>query len=498
MTLNLAGLLSRQAALRPAATALICGDRRLAYGEVDAAARRLSTALARRGLGRGRALALMLPNTAEFTLCYFAAHTLGAPVVPLNVGLVPDEIAYHLTDSEVSLMVAVPEAMERAAAGIDRTGRSIPLLAGGMEAIASLIDPESGASAIAETAPDDTAVILYTSGTTGRPKGAELTHFNLHENARVVAGPMLGLDESTVALCALPLFHSFGQTVAHNAVLMSGGAVALLRRFEERAAAEAIARHGVTFFAGVPTMYIGLRRAAGALGVRLAGVRLCVSGGAPMPVEVLRGFEAEHGVTIRESYGLSETSPVASFNRLDRPARPGSIGVPIEGVEFRLAADDGAILEEPAARGEILIRGPNVMKGYHRRPEATAEAIQDGWLRTGDIARRDEDGYYFIVDRRKDVILRAGYTVYPREIEEVLFAHPGVAEAAVVGMPHPEYGEEIKAVVVLKEGADASAAAILEHCRRHLAGYKSPRVIEFRDQLPRGPSGKILKRALRG
>jgi long-chain acyl-CoA synthetase len=360
-----------------------------------------------------------------------------------------------------------------------------------------LLAAEGTALPPAATRPDDTAVLLYTSGTTGRPKGAELTHFNLLENARTVSGPMLGLDEETVSLCALPLFHSFGQTVAHNAVLRRGGTVVLLPRFEEQAAVDAIQRHGVNFFAGVPTMYIALRRAAAARGARLSGLRRCVSGGAPMPVEVLSGFDAEHGVDIRESYGLSETSPVASFNALDRPKRPGSIGVPIEGVEFRLAAEDGSLIEDPMRPGEILIRGPNVMKGYYRRPEATAETIVDGWLRTGDIARRDAGGYYHIVDRRKDLILRAGYNVYPREVEEVLYRHPAVAEAAVVGVPHPEVGEEIRAVVVLRAGAAASAAGLMDHCRAHLAAYKCPRLVEFREVLPKGPSGKILRRALR-
>ncbi len=474
----------------------MCGDRRISYAELSRGVGRLASAFARLGLRRGEHLALMLPNVPEFSLAYFAAHTLGAPVVPLSVQLMPEEIAWHLADSGAVMMVAADGVLERAAQGIEQAGHAVRQVAASR--LEELLSAEPEETPIAPTAPVDTAVILYTSGTTGRPKGAELTHANLLGNAEVMSGPMLGLDHETIALCALPLFHSFGQTVAHNAVLLRGGTVVLLPRFEEQAAVEAIERHAITFFAGVPTMYIALRRAAAASGTRLSGLRHCISGGAPMPVEVLRGFDAEHGVDIRESYGLSETSPVASLNVLDSPKRPGSIGVPIEGVQFRLAADDGTLIDEPMRRGEILIQGPNVMKGYHGRPEATAETIVDGWLRTGDIAHRDADGYYYIVDRRKDMILRGGYNVYPREVEEVLYRHPGVAEAAVVGVPDPEVGEEVKAVVVLREGTAAGSREILEHCRAHLAAYKCPRQVEFRDALPKGPSGKILKRSLRG
>jgi long-chain acyl-CoA synthetase len=519
MTLNLARLLRDGAARHPEATALLCGERSFSYHDLDRDARRLAAVLAKAGLRRGRHLAVMLPNVPEFTLVYFAAHTLGAPLVPLSVQLMPDEIAFHLTDSDAVMLVAAPDCLERARAGIERAGGAARLLAAGSEEtpgrggaprskeagrspgpvpwIEDLLDAETAPLDLAATRPDDTAVILYTSGTTGRPKGAELTHFNLFSNADVMAGPMLRLDSATVALCALPLFHSFGQTVTHNAVLRSGGSVVLLPRFDAAEAVRLIGRHQVNFFAGVPTMYIALRRAAAAAGVRLSSLARCVSGGAPMPVEVLRGFDAEHGVDIRESYGLSETSPVASLNVLDRPKRPGSIGVPIDGVEFRLVDDAGHPIDEPLRRGEICIRGHNVMKGYHKRPEATAATIQDGWLFTGDIAHRDTDGYYHIVDRRKDLILRAGYNVYPREVEEVLYGHPCVAEAAVVGVPDLEKGEEVKAVIVAKAGRTATAEEIISWCRERMAAFKCPRLIEFRDALPKGPTGKILKRALR-
>jgi long-chain acyl-CoA synthetase len=505
MSLNLSCLLRERAARGPDAPALLCGGRAFSYGELDRDARRLAAALARAGLRRGNHLALMLPNVPEFTLAYFAAHALGAPVVPLSVQLMPDEIAFHLGDSDAVMMVAAADCLDRARAGAGRAERAVRLISSGADHAADsiprledLLAAEPHPLEPALTLPDDTAVLLYTSGTTGRPKGAELTHRNLFSNADVMGGPMLGLGSSTVALCALPLFHSFGQTVSHNAVLRQGGTVVLLPRFEAGEAVGLIVRHGVNFFAGVPTMYIALRRAAAVAGERLSRLSRCVSGGAPLPVEVLRGFEAEHGVDIRESYGLSETSPVASLNVLDRPRRPGSIGVPIQGVEMRLVDEAGEPIGEPLRRGEIQIRGHNVMKGYYRRPEATAETIRDGWLRTGDMAHRDADGFYFIVDRRKDLILRAGYSVYPREVEEVLYGHPGVAEAAVVGVPDPERGEEIKAVIVVRPGESAAPDDIIAWCRERLAAYKCPRLIEFRDALPKGPTGKILKRALRG
>ncbi|HET6372691.1 MAG TPA: AMP-binding protein, partial [Candidatus Polarisedimenticolia bacterium] len=333
--------------------------------------------------------------------------------------------------------------------------------------------------------------------TTGRPKGAELTHFNLSHNAETVGQRLLRLPEETTALAALPFFHSFGQTVIQNTVLMRGGTVVLMQRFDAVSALELIQGHGVTFFAGVPTMYFELLRHTTMSGLRLEGLTHLMSGGAPMPVEVMKEFERRHDAAILESYGLSETSPVASSNVPDRPRKAGSIGLPIEGIEFKLVDERGDSITDPMVPGEICIKGPNVMKGYYKRPESTAEAIQAGWLRTGDVAHRDEEGYYFIVDRKKDVILRGGFNVYPREVEEALYAHPAIAEAAVVGVRDERLGEEVKAVVALKTGASATEREIIEHCRGRLAAYKCPRIVEFRDSLPKGPTGKILKRVLR-
>ncbi|HKY33837.1 MAG TPA: AMP-binding protein [Candidatus Polarisedimenticolia bacterium] len=511
MRQDLGSIVSGQAADRPGGAALAAHGRSYSYRELDEAIRSLADGLARAGAGAGVPIALMLPNVAEFTLAYFASHRLGAPVVPMSVQLTAPEVAYHLEDSKASVLVAWGERLEQAAAGIEQAGgRAMLVAAGGRRTVSGgaiplqeLMGEASPAAQAVGRAPGDTAVILYTSGTTGRPKGAELTHANLMSNARVV-GRMLGLGPETVGLCSLPLFHSFGQTAVHNAVLMAGGTVVLDARFDPAGALDAMERHGVTYFAGVPAMYLGLLRegrvraaAGGAPPLRTGVRRTWISGGAPLPLEVLRAVDELFEVDLRESYGLSETSPVASLNRLDRPKRPGSIGVPLDGVELKLVDARGRDVEQPGQPGEIAVRGPNVMKGYHRRPEATAEAMRDGWLLTGDIARRDADGYYFIVDRKKDLILRNGYNVYPREVEEVLYAHPAVAEAAVVGVPDPGKGEEVKAFIVLREGARLTAAEAAAHCAQRLAAYKLPRQVEFLEALPRGPSGKILKRVLR-
>jgi long-chain acyl-CoA synthetase len=345
--------------------------------------------------------------------------------------------------------------------------------------------------------PDDPAVLLYTSGTTGRPKGAELSHFNLFYNAEFASTRLMPLDASTVALTVLPLFHSFGQTVFQNGVLRAGGTLIYLPRFEPKAAFELMHEHRATFFGGVPTMYFALLHYPEASQYDLTSLKYCVSGGSAMPVEVMRAFDEKYGVNILEGYGLSETSPVASFNVLDRPKKAGSIGLPIDGVEFKLVDDAGATITEPMVPGEICIKGHNVMRGYYKRPEANAEVIKDGWFTTGDIAHRDADGYYFIVDRKKDMIIRGGFNVYPREIEETLYAHPAVAEAAVIGVPHESHGEEVKAVLALKPGAKASAEEIIAFSKERLAAYKYPRIVEFRESLPKTATGKILKRELK-
>jgi long-chain acyl-CoA synthetase len=497
MSLNLATIVREGAARRPDKAAVIHGGVAVSYRALDEGARRFAGMLRKAGVERGQHVALMLPNVPEMPIAYYGCAYAGCPVVPLNVHLMPDEIAYHLDDSDAVALCAHESLADKARAGFERAERCTRFWTAETEGgLTALLEGAPPFAEPAHTAPDDTAVLLYTSGTTGRPKGAELTHFNLFYNADI-ASTLHGTHESTIALAVLPLFHSFGQTVIMNGTFFRGGTVVMLPRFDAQQAMEQIALRKVTFFAGVPTMYFALLHHPRAAEYDLSSLEVCASGGAPMPVEVMRTFDERYGADIIEGYGLSETSPVASLNVRDRPKRPGSIGVPLWGVEFRLVDDQGQVIAETGKPGEIHIRGHNIMKGYYKRPDATRDAIVDGWFKTGDIATRDDDGYYRIVDRKKDLILRGGYNVYPREVEEVLYAHPAVAEAAVIGVPDARLGEEVKAVVAFKPGAAASAEELIAHCQARIAAFKCPRLVDIIDALPKGPTGKILKRALR-
>jgi long-chain acyl-CoA synthetase len=432
----------------------------------------------------------MLPNVPLFPVFYYGVLRAGGAVVPMNPLLKSREVTHYVGDSGARLVLAWETAADEARAGAEAAGASAVIIGGAMLAEVGEwpLSPE-----VARRADEDTAVILYTSGTTGTPKGAELTHVNMRRNASVTATTLLGLGPDDVVMGCLPLFHSFGQTCGLNAAVLSGASVTLIPRFSGKAALQVIERDQVTVFEGVPTMYVAmLHEGAGAAGT--ATLRLCVSGGAALPVEVLHGFEEAFGTVILEGYGLSETSPVATFNRRGR-RKPGSIGLPVEGVELRLVSEEGG---EVAAGevGEIAIRGHNVMKGYRGRPEATAAAISDGWFRTGDLARADEDGFYYIVDRKKDMIIRGGYNVYPREVEEVLYEHPAVLEAAVIGTPHSSLGEEVAAAVVLRPGGQATPEELRDWVKQRVAAYKYPRHVWLADALPKGPTGKILKREI--
>jgi len=351
--------------------------------------------------------------------------------------------------------------------------------------------------------PQDTAVILYTSGTTGHPKGAELTHGNMVTNAvscHDMFIPAFDGARQNVTLITLPLFHSTAQTAQMNAGLYGGFRAVLMPRFDPAGVIAAFKREQVGLWIGVPTMYWALLDQARQPGTDVTGaaasLRVCVSGGAPMPVELLRAFEETFDARVLEGYGLSETAPVVSFNQLQRPSKPGTVGLPIFGVDVRCVDDHDRRLP-PGERGEVVVRGPNVMKGYFGRPEATAEVMRGGWFRTGDIGAFDADGYLSIVDRKKDMILRGGFNVYPREIEEVLMTHPAVAMVAVIGVPDPRLGEEVKAVIVRRPGAAVTGDELLAWAREQMAAFKYPRLVEFRDTLPTSATGKILKRELR-
>ncbi|MCW2922624.1 MAG: long-chain fatty acid--CoA ligase [Thermoleophilia bacterium] len=489
---NLAAALTEAAATHPGQPALRLGDATVTYEQFDAVAARVAGLLRDRGIGPGDRVGIMLPNVPAFPACYYGVLRAGAVVVPMNVLLKRREVAYYLGDSGASLLFAWHAFGDEAGPGADDAGT--PALLVGDDGLAPLLVDVEPAPADAERSGDDPAVILYTSGTTGRPKGAQLSHANMRSNAAVCVS-LFGLDTTSVILGALPLFHSFGQTCGLNAAVAAGATLALLPRFDPVAALDVIAREGVTVFEGVPTMYGALLAVPPDARPDTSSLQVCASGGASLPVEVLHSFEREFGCAVLEGYGLSETSPVASFNHPDRERKAGSIGTPIDGVEMRVVDEAG--VDVPAGEvGEILIRGRNLMTGYWEQPEATAAAIRDGWFWTGDLGRRDEDGYYFIVDRSKDLIIRGGYNVYPREVEEVLYEHAAVAEAAVVGVPHAELGQEVGAAVALKPDAAATEDELRAFVRERIAAYKYPRHVWFVDALPKGPTGKIVKREI--
>ncbi len=463
----------------------------LTYAQLRDAACRATSLLSSAGIMPGDRVGVMLPNVPAFPIAFYGALGAGAVVVPMNPLLKSREIAYYLGDSGARVLLAWHAAADEAVMGATGTGAQVikvdePDMAG-------LFTGLPPAPARAEPSGNDDAVILYTSGTTGWPKGAELTHAGLTRNARLTAVTLLYAGPGDVIMGCLPLFHVFGLTCAMNAAIVAGSTLTLLPRFDAAKALEMVGRDRVTIFEGVPTMYAAMLHDPAAASADVSSLRVCVSGGAALPVEIMRGFEQAFGCMILEGYGLSETSPVASFNHPDKVRKPGSIGTPVEGVQMRVVDAGGA--ELPVGEiGEIVIRGHNVMRGYWGNPEATAEAITDGWLRTGDLARVDEDGYFYIVDRKKDLIIRGGFNVYPREVEEVLYEHPAVAEAAVIGIPHEQLGEEVGAAVKLKPAATATPAELRAFVKDRVAPYKYPRHVWIVPDLPKGATGKILRR----
>ena len=513
--LNLAVLLEDSAREAPGNTAVIFNDLKLSYAAVNAAANQVAGGLTSLGIQPGDKVALSCPNLPFFPIVYYGILKAGAVVVPLNVLLKGREIAYHLADSDAKAFFCFQGTADLPMGqfgyeGFQQTPTcehffmitadpAGPSPIEGTNTLGRLMYGQPPTFDTAVTRPDDTAVILYTSGTTGSPKGAELSHSNMLLNARL-SDTMYRAAPDDVHLVALPLFHSFGQTVQMNAGFYNRSAISLLPRFDPDAAFSLMERDNVTIFAGVPTMYWALLNHPNPEKFDLAKIagnlRLAVSGGSAMPVEVMRAFGEKFGVQILEGYGLSETSPVATFNRLDRLPKPGSIGLPVWGVQVRLVDP----LDKDVAQGEmgeIALKGHNIMKGYYNKPEATADAMRGGWFHTGDLARVDEDGYYFITDRVKDMIIRGGFNVYPREIEEVMMTHPAVSLAAVVGVPHDSHGEEVKAYVILKPGQTVGEEELIDWCRDCMAGYKYPRLVEVRESLPMTATGKILKRELR-
>ena len=489
--MNLADNLRRSAAAAPDKPAIILDDVVVPYGVLAGAAARVAGWLQELGVAPGDRVAVSLPNIPQMPIIYYGILWAGGVVVPVNPLYKSREFAFVLGDADAKVFFAWDGVDEEASKGAAEAGvEYIPVSA--TEFVPQLMTHEAGT--FVDRAAEDTAVVLYTSGTTGSPKGAELTHANMSRNAEISVG-LVDLESDDVVFGGLPLFHSFGQTVGMNACFLTGASMTLVPRFEPTKALEVLQRDHVTVMLGVPTMYIALLGHPEKEQYDLSTLRVCGSGGASLPVEVLKGFEQAFDAIILEGYGLSETSPVASFNHADRGRKPGSIGQPVEGVEFRLIDNDWNDVPEGEI-GEIAIKGHNVMKGYLGNKEATEWAIHEGWFRSGDLARRDDEGFYYIVDRSKDMIIRGGYNVYPREIEEVLYEHPAVATAAVVGIPHAELGEEVAAAVTLKPGTSATEEELRDFAKERVAAFKYPRVIWVTSELPMGPTGKILKREI--
>jgi long-chain acyl-CoA synthetase len=498
--ISVAAILAESARRYPDKTAIIFNESRLTYAQTWAVARQYAAVLQSRGVKPGTRVALLMPNIPHFAFAYYGILAAGGVVVPVHALLKGPEIAYAITDSGAELLICAGPLMEEGSAGAVAAG--VPML--------TVLGPQNDHAldlVAASTAPiemhvprnpQDEAVILYTSGTTGKPKGAVLTHDNILWNVTGSAWEIARIEPDDVSIAVLPLFHSFGQTVVLNASFRAGAAIVLMPRFEPNECLDLLVKEGVTIFAAVPTMFIGLLAAA-ANNPSRPNLRRVVSGGAALPVAVINQFKQVFDVDIYEGYGLSETSPVATFNQDFYGRKVGSIGSPIWGVDVAIANAEveGRIEFLPQGQpGEIVIRGHNIFNGYLNKPEATAEVLIDGWFRSGDIGYVDEDGFFFIVDRKKDLIIRGGFNVYPREVEEVLMGHDAVAQVAVIGLPDLTYGEEICAVIVPVAGMEVDPEAVIAWTQERVGKHKYPRRVIVTEALPLGPSGKVLKRVL--
>ena len=492
---NLASNLVTTAQTHPERVAIKLDDVELTWSQLHGLAARAAGSLRAAGLQPGDRVSLILPNVPAFPVLFYGALLAGATVVPMNPLLKAQEIEYFYTDSGAKFSFVWGDFLPEARGGAEGTDTTV-IPSGPLGPSEEDLSPGEPIASPVGRDDDDTAVILYTSGTTGRPKGAELTHRNLDLNAQRSAEDIIKIGVDDVVMGCLPLFHVFGLTCGLNAAVRQGATLTLIPRFDPGKALQIVERDRVTIFEGVPTMYGAMLHHPEVESTDTSSLRTCVSGGSSLPEQTLREFESIFRVQLLEGYGLSETSPVASFNMLDQPTKPGTIGRAIPGCEMKLVGLDGEEVGPGEGVGEIAIRGDNVMKGYWNKPEETRAAIPDGWFRTGDIASVDEDGYYTIVDRTKDIIIRGGMNVYPREIEEVLYTHPDVVECAVVGVPHPELGEDIGAAISLREGASGDVDEIRAYVKDRIAAYKYPRTVWVLGELPKGPTGKILKREI--
>jgi len=505
MSFNLATILGEAALAAPDAPVHRFSGTTTTYRELDEQSGRVAAGLREAGLGPGQVVALQLPNVPQFLTAYFGALKAGLSVLPLNPLLTAPELEYHLGDSSARMLIGFEGIHAEASRAcqqlgvplylVSSSGGPLPDGAGPFSQLVSAAPLQEPGGDVLPRDPGDTAVLIYTSGTTGKPKGAELTHFQLYMNC-TIAGGLFGVRSDDVVLAVLPFFHVFGLSSVINVFIRYGGCLSIVPRFQPAAVLDVLEKDRCTVIGGVPTMLHALAQ-QDVTDRDLSALRVAVSGGASLPEDIMRTFEGKYGIEVLEGYGMSETASSCSFNRPgDRKVL--SIGKPLWGVTMRVGgAEDQPLPPGRDHVGEILIRGHNVMKGYLGRPEATAETLRGGWLHSGDLGYMDEDGFYFIVDRAKDLVIRGGYNVYPREIEEVLYAHPDIVEAAVIGQPDERLGEEVVAVVVRRDGSGLTADEVIAYCRERLAAYKYPREIRFVTELPKGASGKVLKSALR-
>ena len=512
--MNLVSCVRQQSIEKPEKIAYRFMGKDTTYAEFEQAVARFAQGLQDLGVQKGDHVAFLLGNTPHFLISLYATMRLGATVIPINPIYTPDEISYIIRNGDVKVLVAVDSLLPFVEIGVNTFPEVEAFIIcetthDAAEKVASLSDAArvktylfsqivvtaSGLAEPVELADEDLAIILYTSGTTGSPKGAMLTHRNVYSNARDVANYLSFVEDDRI-IAALPVFHVFALTVVINAPLLNGATILLAPRFSPKETFAMAKEQKATVFAGVPTMYNFLYQLPDSSPDDFSTIRLAISGGSSLPVALLHSFEEKFNVKISEGYGLSEASPATCFNPLDHRRKAGSIGTNINNVVNRVVDVNGQ--DVPVGEvGELIVRGPNVMKGYYKMPEETAIAIRDGWLYTGDLAKMDEDGYFFIVDRKKDMIIVGGFNVYPREVEEVLFAHKSIVEAAVIGVPDANFGEAVHAFIVLKDGVETTTEDILAYCAEHLAKYKVPKVVEILEELPKNTTGKILRRSLK-
>ncbi len=515
--LNLASILDYSAYEYPEKAAIIFGEQKITFAQLNTYCNKIANGLVAAGIGKGDKVVLSCLNLPYFPMAYYAILKAGAVVVPISVLSKGREIAYYLKDCDAKAFICFQGTPELPMGEFGYTGfkevdscehfwlitadPAAPSPIAGVPTMGMMMGPQSGDFDSVETSPDDTSVILYTSGTTGFPKGAELSHSNMVMNA-MGSRDLCTLTHDDINVVSLPLFHSFGQTVQMNASFTKGCTIMPIAKFTPEAVFDAIQNHGASVFAGVPTMYWAMLNFEDKEGqfdfdVIKNNLRVGASGGAALPVEILKGFKEKYGIQILEGYGLSETCPVATFNQPSKPCKPGSIGFPIWGIEVKIFDENDQ--EVPVGEvGEVVISGHNVMKGYYNKPEETAAAFKGGkWFHTGDLGTMDEDGFFYIVDRVKDMVIRGGFNVYPREIEEVLLTHPAISLAAVIGVPHEQHGEEVKAVIVLKDRAKVTPDEIIVWSKEQMSAYKYPRIVDIRDSLPMSATGKILKKELK-